>query len=368
MASRSLYGTVFLLVCLLEVSSFNGIWSPRYQQLQRVSVSNLHAAMQIPVTKSTPGDDSNEGNTNANADAGAADVAKRYHTEAFPWGTSVVPDRELTYMRMAMHQLNLLKQLGFEQVDLGEVHGGRTSIDKHGRLLNMHFKNSVFRKVRMTYFDAGNHVQVFNTLWYPRYEYDAPMLGIDLISLGKNRVLNVLDFQPIQPDREYAEKYIKPLKDIRSRYAELQGTLSGKIYDDVSFFSEGMLFGRFKDESQTQSVVLPAFKETLAAYVDLCSTLTANTDPESMRLVQDRQRAYDTYSAAKDPAVGIFGGYFGAEWAHEFIHKFLFELSEPTTDAPTHNFHVDAEGKTSVVVMGQKGEARNPHAHGEAPR
>ena len=89
------------------------------------------------------------------------------------------------------------------------------------------------------------------------------MLGIDLISLGKGRILSVIDFQPLHPTGEYSAKYISPLSKIRQKYPDLQGTLSGKIYDDTSFFSKNMLFGRFTDESKLTSVVKPAFSEYL---------------------------------------------------------------------------------------------------------
>jgi hypothetical protein len=44
------------------------------------------------------------------------------------------------------------------------------------------------------------------------------MFGIDLISLGKGRVLSVIDFQPIHPTAEYSEKYISNMTDVRAKY------------------------------------------------------------------------------------------------------------------------------------------------------
>jgi len=54
-------------------------------------------------------------------------------------------------------------------------------------------------------------MQVYNTLWYPSYEYDLPLFGVDLISLGKNRVMSVIDFQPLYPTEEYHARYIQQL-------------------------------------------------------------------------------------------------------------------------------------------------------------
>jgi hypothetical protein len=192
-----------------------------------------------------------------------------------PWSASLNPNRDLTYMPMLTHQLSRLKALGFEQViivfsffcrpssclffranrnpilqypsitpscvqtnwaqqivakssltrtfllriqvSLKEETVFRSSSLKPARIGSMEFRNDKFRKVRMTYFDAGDAVQVFNTLWYPNFEYDLPMLGVDLISLGKNRVLSVVDFQPVQPTEEYHQKYNEHLTCIKAK-------------------------------------------------------------------------------------------------------------------------------------------------------
>ena len=89
------------------------------------------------------------------------------------------------------------------------------------------------------------------------------MLGVDLISLGKTRVLGVVDMQPLYPDEEYSQRYIEGRRSTRSGVSDLQGKLSGKIYDDTSFFGKNMLFGRFTDESKVKSVVHAAHEEYL---------------------------------------------------------------------------------------------------------
>src|SRR5579883_2408151 len=41
------------------------------------------------------------------------------------------------------------------------------------------------RKIRYTYIDAGESAQIFNSVIYPNYYYDLPLLGIDFLSFGK---------------------------------------------------------------------------------------------------------------------------------------------------------------------------------------
>merc|ERR1711871_1685593 len=155
-------------------------------------------------------------------------------------------------MPLLEKQLDLMEHLGYSQKTLPSEMSLRISEIKPAKIGNLEFEGGPFRKIRVTYFDAGDGVQVYNTLWYPRYEYDLPLLGVDLISLGLKRVLSVIDFQPLHPTAEYSEKYIDWLKPIRDKYPDLQGVLSGKIYEDTSFFSKQMLFGRFPDEKKNK--------------------------------------------------------------------------------------------------------------------
>jgi len=79
--------------------------------------------------------------------------------------------------------------LGGKQVDLRPDLALKVNPEKGARVGSTVFETEAFRKVRMTYFDAGDKVQVFNSLWYPRAECgDVPVLGIDLLCFGGNKV------------------------------------------------------------------------------------------------------------------------------------------------------------------------------------
>jgi 15,16-dihydrobiliverdin:ferredoxin oxidoreductase len=266
-------------------------------------------------------------------------------------------------MPMLNIQLELIHKMGMKQVSLDEKFVNCDSQVKPARIGNMCFTSDKFRKVRLTYFDGGENVQVFNTLWYPSYEYDAPLFGVDLISLGPSRILSVMDTQPLYPTPEYSSKYIDSLAPIRNKYPDLHGTLSGKIYDDTSFFSKQMLFGRFTDETKLKPVVLPAFEEYLLEYIKLMDNAKPDNSPEAMTTVKSRQKAYDVYSALKDPAVGLFDAYFGKEWSNEFVHDFLFDLSHKPLlnnnngvipSQNVHKFKIDADGHVGMKLQGGK--------------
>jgi hypothetical protein len=86
----------------------------------------------------------------------SADVKK----EALPWASSISATADLTYMPMLQLQLDIIRNLGMEQVEMNEKFVYQKSIARPARIGNMCFRNKDFRKVRLTYFDGGDAVQV----------------------------------------------------------------------------------------------------------------------------------------------------------------------------------------------------------------
>jgi 15,16-dihydrobiliverdin:ferredoxin oxidoreductase len=184
------------------------------------------------------------------------------------------------------------------------------------------------RKVRYTYIDAGESAQIFNSVIYPNYCYDLPLLGLDFLSFGKVKHLVVLDFQPLFQDEVYEAKYIAPLKFLHNRYPDLAQDLEMKFYDANQYFSKYLLFAK-TDPETIQTRLFDAFQDYLNLYwYQLEKAQPATTDAKIER-VKQAQQDYDQYSAERDPAHGLFSSYFGSEWADRFLYEFLFEDAVP---------------------------------------
>lgn len=63
-------------------------------------------------------------------------------------------------MPMFDHHLEVLERLGMMPVDMEDLFTTRQSSVKEARIGSMCFQNEKFRKVRLTYFDGGDAVQV----------------------------------------------------------------------------------------------------------------------------------------------------------------------------------------------------------------
>ncbi len=184
------------------------------------------------------------------------------------------------------------------------------------------------RKIRYTYIDAGVAAQVFNSVIYPSHHYELPLLGIDLLSFGPNKIMIVLDFQPLFRDDTYQGKYIEPLRQIHDNYSDFAQKLEMKFYDANQYFSKYLLFAK-TDAETVATRVFSAYKDYLNLYWEMLDRAEPLTDPEDIQRIVKAQKDYDQYSADRDPASGLFSSYFGHEWAERFLYEFLFEDAVP---------------------------------------
>mmetsp|Transcript_5797 Transcript_5797/g.17319 ORF Transcript_5797/g.17319 Transcript_5797/m.17319 type:complete len:300 (+) Transcript_5797:110-1009(+) len=252
--------------------------------------------------------------------------------EKLPWEESVAgKDIELLFMPFVELQRRVMKetQSGLKDLPFESDLAFQSSSRKKARIESWNFESDDFRKIRMTYIDAGVPAQVFNSVWYPNPKYDLPLLGIDFLSFGKKKVLCVLDFQPLRQTDEYLDKYCNILEPVKSKYPSLAGKMTARFYDENKFFSKQLAFGRFENADPIMKELYPAFEEYLKVYIDLFKNTTPNEDPKAVEEVLKLQKEYDQYSAERDPAVGLFSTYFGEKWAMHFTHDFLFDMSDP---------------------------------------
>lgn len=184
------------------------------------------------------------------------------------------------------------------------------------------------RKIRYTYIDAGETAQIFNSVIYPNYNYDLPLLGIDFLAFGQKKILVVLDFQPLFREEAYLEKYIGPMSALKEKYKDLTQDLEMKFYDANQYFSKNLLFAK-TDAETVVTRLFPAYQEYVQLYWQMLEQASRLNTAEEIQRIVKAQKDYDQYSAERDPASGLFGSYFGHEWSERFLYEFLFEDAVP---------------------------------------
>lgn len=260
-----------------------------------------------------------------------------------PWKTSIdtsLKEDDLLYMPFWEWQMDFMEEnlTDLQVVECKNEEGTDFSYNvnekKKARIVNVCFSSKEYRKIRMTYYDAGENTQVYNAVWYPNPEYNLPVLGIDLLAFNRKKYLAIVDFQPIHDEeKDHAATYEHLLKPIKNKYDSLKGRMSSKFYDETQHFSEQMLFARFDDEEIVHRDLFPAFQSYVQTHLDLIRNTEAN--PDETEMVMAKTKGYDTYSADRDPATGLFAAMYGKDWAEDFVHDFLFSMSERPAEGAT---------------------------------
>jgi len=201
------------------------------------------------------------------------------------------------------------------------------SIKGHSVIRSWLWQVPGFRRWRVTRLDAGDSLQVLNSVAYPDFTNDQPLMGIDLLWFGsKGKLVAVLDFQPLIQDVTYLNSYYQGLKTIVSRFPDLHGIEAMRSFDPNRYFSPWLLFCRGGAE-QAQLSLPNAFTEFLDAYWELSSMAPLRNSIIDAQKVKTLQEDYDIYSAERDPAHGLFTSHFGKVWSDRFLHEFLFPAS-----------------------------------------
>jgi hypothetical protein len=260
------------------------------------------------------------------------------NSHGMPWQTSIDPSYSFPYqhkgdickpfyMPFWEYQMEFLQShlSGLQPLPVVSSNGNDMSFmaTDSVRVHTCAFTSQENERIRLTMLDAGNKTQVFTSLFYPRA--NVPVFGVDLLQFHKKH-LCVIDFQPIHAtEDDHSCSYEDILYNIRQQYPQLQKKMTKRCYDESQFFSSNMMLGRQEGELGHDMVwnqVFPAYKQALRAHLVLSrKALSVDVDRERARL---GRMAYDTYSAARDPAHAMFVRPFGKAWADDYVYDVLF--------------------------------------------
>ncbi len=181
-----------------------------------------------------------------------------------------------------------------------------------------------FRRWRVTRMDAGEKLQVLNSVAYPEFSNDMPIMGIDILWFGvKQKLVAILDFQPLLQDKDYFDLHFQGLQAIKKSFSDFSNSNIMNSYDVNKYFSPWVLFcrgGQFEMNSSLPVI----FNRFLQSYLDHYKQSMEMKSKISIDEVKRLHICYDIYNSERDPAHGLFKSYFGKDWADSFLSEFLF--------------------------------------------
>lgn len=235
---------------------------------------------------------------------------------------------QMSFMKNHLTNLRALPVVSRRGRDMSYIENANATMRMH----TCRFASEEYKSIRCTVLDGGHQVQVFTSLWYPRDDSLAPVLGVDLLQFNHGKKhLCIVDFQPVTKTEHAEYSFDHLLEPIRSQYPSLQGEMTDRFYHpDDSFFSKQMLLGRHnqRDEEYTAKSMVyddlyPAYQQYVQQHVQLVRQPAASGSP-TREAVAACHEAYDTYSAARDPAHALLGRLFGQDWADDYVYDILF--------------------------------------------
>ena len=191
---------------------------------------------------------------------------------------------------------------------------------------NYLFESSKYRRWRVTTLNGGDKLQVFNTVAYPNYSNEKPILGVDILWFGvSEKLLAVLDFQPLIQNQTYLDKYCSRLNIIKEKYSNFDNEKMKEIYDSNKYFSPWVILCR-GGKLQLNRELSKVFEMFLKEYLNM-DDINVDNQFLSNEEIRSKQIEYDKYSSVKDPAENLFKTFFGKFWTEKFVKDFLFTLS-----------------------------------------
>ena len=214
-----------------------------------------------------------------------------------------------------------------------------TTIELSNELSEYHAENSKYiiknslyqlpnlRKWRITRLDGGDRLQVFNSVAYPIFKSEIPIFGVDILWFGTTqKLLAVLDYQPLIQNNNYLDKYCSRLKKIKKKFSGFDNNKMKNIYDQNQYFSPWVILcrGNITNLDTDLDNIFKSFLEDYLNMIDL------NNENEFLNVdqIKKMQIEYDKYSSEKDPAGKLFKSFFGESWTENFIKNYLFTLSK----------------------------------------
>ena len=219
-----------------------------------------------------------------------------------------------------------IENQGFKKVQILDEFKEYQNKDSKYKINNWLFKSSKFRKWRVTKLDGGEKLQVFNTVAYPTFDNELPILGVDILWFGSTqKLLAVLDYQPLIQEDNYLKKYCQRLDAIKKNYLDFANTKMKNIYDSKKYFSPWVIICR-GTEFNMRSDLSMLFSIFLQEYLNMNFLNTKNLFLNSKE-IKEKHIEYDIYNSERDPAEKLFKTFFGQEWTDNFVRNYLFTLS-----------------------------------------
>jgi phycocyanobilin:ferredoxin oxidoreductase len=166
---------------------------------------------------------------------------------------------------------------------------------------------------------VGDGLEIGNVLCMARPSYPVPILGADLVALGRGVGMLAADLSPTAPCGPERDRQLGRLRALRSRAPSLPpgGVLPAWCQ---AWFSPYALYTRVGVEQAPDAI--RAYRAFPHVFVELVRE--AAPDPALLPVIEVAQAGYARAHRSDDIGLRLLGKMFGESWAQRYIDQVLF--------------------------------------------
>jgi len=163
---------------------------------------------------------------------------------------------------------------------------------------------------------------MFTILFFPDYQYNVPIMSVDIIFMGGRRVFVIEIIDTAKIEDENIRAHYAQMRSLRPKVAPLRQKPVTRWYKDiVTDFSIHAQEDRSKDD-----VLFEIYQEYLAAYLDMVRAAQPLNE-ELRATVQNSVKEYvDNLIGQGGPAVDLLVKLMGVEKQKEYVYTVMFGL------------------------------------------
>jgi hypothetical protein len=179
-----------------------------------------------------------------------------------------------------------------------------------------------FRRVNAFESTLGFFMKMFTILFFPDYQYNVPIMSVDIIFMGGRRVFVIEIIDTAKIEDENIRAHYAQMRSLRPKVAPLRQKPVTRWYKDiVTDFSIHAQEDRSKDD-----VLFEIYQEYLAAYLDMVRAAQPLNE-ELRATVQKSVKEYvDNLISQGGPAVDLLVKLMGVEKQKEYVYTVMFGL------------------------------------------
>jgi len=190
--------------------------------------------------------------------------------------------------------------------------------DEKVEIENYMWETEKFRKIHLEVAKMKSGLNILHTNMYPRYEYDIPIFGADIVASPKAVGAAIVDISSIREDRTLPDMY-QILDIVNEEFKE-----DKKMPEWGDVFSKYCVFVR-PTEDEYQKFVNVTF-----TYLNYHCAISNITRPnwDNYSNVYQGHKYYCEKQRKNDKTFRVLKSIFGDEFANKYISEMLFDYPE----------------------------------------